>query len=195
MAAPPQRIENPLIEQALDVRIQNVVASGNLGHRIDLDAIVKAFPHVEYNPKRFPGLVFRLKRPKTTTLIFSTGKMICTGAKSEKLAQSAIRKTVRLLRENGLILLSKVTIEIVNVVATVDLGRSVGLKLAEVALNDVMYEPEQFPGLIIRMQEPKVVMLIFASGKMVCTGGRSEALVHEAAEKMSKMLEEENLFL
>jgi transcription initiation factor TFIID TATA-box-binding protein len=195
MAAPPQRIESPENKQALDVRIQNVVASGNLGHRIDLDAIVKSFPHVEYNPKRFPGLVFRLKRPKATTLIFSTGKMICTGAKSEKLARSAIRKTARLLRENGLILLSKVTIEIVNVVATVDLGRGVDLEMAEGALDDVMYEPEQFPGLIVRMQEPKVVMLIFASGKMVCTGGRSESFVNEAAEKMSKMLEEENLFL
>ena len=179
----------------MDVRIQNVVASGNLGHRIDLDAIVKSFPHVEYNPKRFPGLVFRLKRPKTTTLIFSTGKMTCTGAKSEKLARSAIRKTARQLRENGLILLSKVTIEIVNVVATVDMGRGVDLELAEVALDDVMYEPEQFPGLIVRMQEPKVVFLIFVSGKMVCTGGRSESFVNEAVEKMSKMLEEENLFL
>lgn len=195
MAAPPQRSESPVNEPALDVRIQNVVASGNLGHRIDLDAIVKSFPHVEYNPKRFPGLVFRLKRPKTTTLIFSTGKMICTGAKSEKLAQSAIRKTARQLRENGLILLSKVTIKIVNVVATVDLGRGVDLEMAEVALDDVMYEPDQFPGLIVRMQEPKVVMLIFASGKMVCTGGRSESFVHEAVEKMSKMLDDESLFL
>lgn len=176
------------------VTIQNVVASGTLGHKIDLISIMKTFPNSEYNPKRFPGLVFRLKRPKTTTLIFSTGKMICTGAKSEKMARSAIKKVVRLLRENGVVLPSEAQIEIVNVVATIVLERGVDLEMAEGALDDVMYEPEQFPGLIVRMKEPKVVLLLFASGKLVCTGGRSEGDIHVAAEKINKLLEDENLF-
>jgi len=176
------------------VTIQNVVASGTLGHKIDLISIMKTFPNSEYNPKRFPGLVFRLKRPKTTTLIFSTGKMICTGAKSEKMARSAIKKVVRLLRENGVVLPSEAQIEIVNVVATIVLERGVDLEMAEGALDDVMYEPEQFPGLIVRMKEPKVVLLLFASGKLVCTGGRSEGDIHVAAEKIYKLLEDENLF-
>ena len=174
---------------------QNVVASGTLGHRIDLNAIMKSFPNVEYNPKKFPGLVFRLRRPKTTTLIFNSGKMICTGARSEKLARSAIRRVVRLLRENGIVLLSEVQIEVVNIVATIDLGAGVDLELAESTLDNVMYEPEQFPGLIYKMQEPKVVFLIFASGKLVCTGGRSEASVSEAVEKIGKMLVEMNLLM
>lgn len=166
-----------------------------MGHRIDLNAIMKSFPNVEYNPKKFPGLVFRLRRPKTTTLIFNSGKMICTGARSEKLARSAIRRVVRLLRENGIVLLSEVQIEVVNIVATVDLGAGVDLELAEFTLDNVMYEPEQFPGLIYRMQEPKVVFLIFASGKLVCTGGRSEASVSEAVEKIGKILVEMNLLM
>lgn len=177
------------------MRFQNVVASGTLGHRIDLNAIMKSFPNVEYNPKKFPGLVFRLRRPKTTTLIFNSGKMICTGARSEKLARSAIRRVVRLLRENGIVLLSEVQIEVVNIVATVDLGVGVDLELADFTLDNVMYEPEQFPGLIYRMQEPKVVFLIFASGKLVCTGGRSEASVSEAVEKIGKILVEMNLLM
>lgn len=94
-----------------------------------------------------------------------------------------------------MVLLSRPQIEIVNVVTTPDLGDGVDLELAELSLSDVMYEPEQFPGLIYRMGEPKVVFLIFASGKLVCTGGKSEALVHEAVEKIERILRAENLLL
>ena len=101
---------------------------------------------------------------------------------------------MRLLKEGGIILLSKPEIEIVNTVATIDLGERVDLEIADSLLENVMYEPEQFPGLIYRMQEPKAVFLIFASGKVVCTGARSEGQVHEALEKLYEMLEEKNLF-
>ena len=191
--ARPKHANSSIAEQVPDVSIQNVVASVTLGHKIDLISIMKSFRNVEYRPKKFPGLVFRLKRPKTATLIFGSGKMICTGAKSEKQARSAIKKIVRLLKEGGIILLSKPEIEIVNMVATVDLGEHIDLETADSILESVMYEPEQFPGLIYRMREPKAVFLIFASGKVVCTGARSERQVYEAVEKLSKMLEEKNL--
>jgi len=180
-------------ERVPDVTIQNVVASAALGHKIDLISIMKSFRNVEYRPKKFPGLVFRLKRPKTATLIFASGKMICTGSKSEKQARSAVKKIVGLLKESGIILLSKPEIEIVNVVATVDLGERIDLEAADSVLENVMYEPEQFPGLIYRIQDPKAVFLIFTSGKVVCTGARSEGQVYEAVEKLCEMLEEENL--
>lgn len=67
-----------------EIEIQNVVATVVLGHRLDLKAIVKSFAHVDYRPERFPGLVFRFKKPKTATLIFSSGKMVCTGAKNQE---------------------------------------------------------------------------------------------------------------
>ena len=78
-----------------DVKIQNVVASVTLDHKINLLDVMKIFRNVEYRPKQFPGLVFRLKKPKTATLIFGSGKMVCTGAKSEKQARSAVIKVVR----------------------------------------------------------------------------------------------------
>jgi len=93
----------------LEITIQNVVASASLDQKFNLLDIVKTFSHVEYNPKRFPGLVFRLKRPKTATLIFSTGKMVCTGAKSEKLAKSAVNKVVRELKKNGIVVLGRIS--------------------------------------------------------------------------------------
>ena len=177
----------------LDIRIENVVATASLDQKIDLQAIMKVFRNVEYRPKKFPGLVFRLKRPKTATLIFSTGKMVCTGAKSEKLARSAIRKVVRELKNNGIIILDKPEIMIQNIVATANLHGKVDLEAAADVLENVMYEPEQFPGLIYRMGDPKVVILIFTSGKLVCTGGKSAEMVDVAVAKLHGILEDYDL--
>ena len=173
----------------LDISLENVVATATLGQKLDLIAIMKAFQNVEYRPKKFPGLVFRLKRPKTATLIFSTGKMVCTGAKSEKLARSAIRKVVKELKNNDIIILGKPEIMIQNIVASANLHGKIDLEMAADIMDNVMYEPEQFPGLIYRMGEPKVVILIFASGKLVCTGGKSAEMVDVAVAKLHGILE------
>lgn len=171
-----------------DVQIQNVVAVGTLDQRIDLLSILKVFRNTEYRPKRFPGLVFRLKRPKTTTLIFKSGKMVCTGAKSEKMAHSAVKKVVQELKKAGIIILRRPRIEIANMVASADVGGGVDLETAAEVLDNIMYEPEQFPGLVYRMEEPRVVILVFSSGKLVITGAKREEQVHEAAEKMRAIL-------
>ena len=178
----------------LEITIQNVVASASLDQKFNLLDIVKTFSNVEYNPKRFPGLVFRLKRPKTATLIFSTGKMVCTGAKSEKLAKSAVNKVVRELKKNGIVVLGKPVIIIQNIVASANLQSHVDLETASDVLDNVMYEPEQFPGLIYRMADPKTVLLVFTSGKIVCTGGKSEEIVHESVNKLYELLEDFDLF-
>ena len=185
--------ESSVTLKDLDVSVENVVATASLGQKLDLIAIMKVFRNVEYRPKKFPGLVFRLKRPKTATLIFSTGKMVCTGAKSEKLAHSAIRKVVRELKNNGIIILGKPEITVQNIVATANLHAKVDLEVAADVLENIMYEPEQFPGLIYRMADPKVVILIFASGKLVCTGGKSAEMVDVAVAKLHGVLEEYDL--
>ncbi|HUV54316.1 MAG TPA: TATA-box-binding protein, partial [Candidatus Krumholzibacteriaceae bacterium] len=163
--------QKPIIDpEDLDISIVNVVATTSLDQKIDLLAIRKVFRNVEYRPKRFPGLVFRLKRPKTATLIFSTGKMVCTGAKSEKLARSAVRKVVRELKKQDIIILKNPEIVVQNIVASANLHGKIDLETAADVLDNVMYEPEQFPGLIYRMRDPKTVLLLFTSGKLVCTG-------------------------
>ncbi len=177
------------------IRIQNVVAAATLNQRFDLNAIVKGFPGVEYNPKRFPGLVFRLKKPKTAILIFSTGKMVCTGAKSEKKAKQAVIKVVKELKNSGIIIPGKPEIKIVNMVASANLSGKIELEEATYSLGRTMYEPEQFPGLIYRMDVPKVVFLIFASGKIVCTGATKEEIVYEAVAKLHKQLKEKELLI
>ncbi|MBA7473975.1 TATA box-binding protein [archaeon] len=185
--------EKSLTLKDLDISIENVVATATLDQKLDLIAIMKVFRNVEYRPKKFPGLVFRLKRPKTATLIFSTGKMVCTGAKSEKLAKSAIKKVVKELKNNGIIILGKPTIVIVNIVASANLHGKIDLEMAADIMDNVMYEPEQFPGLIYRMAEPKVVILIFASGKLVCTGGKSAEVVDVAVVKLYGILKDFDL--
>ena len=175
------------------IRIENVVGTGTLNQRIDLNAVVKGNPGVEYRPEQFPGLVFRLKRPKTATLIFNSGKMVCTGAKSEKEARRAVMKVVKELKKSGIIIIGKPELKIVNIVASASLGGMVDLERSAYMLGRTMYEPEQFPGLIYRMDEPKVVILLFASGKLVCTGGKKEEDVHEAVSKLHKKLEEDEL--
>jgi transcription initiation factor TFIID TATA-box-binding protein len=175
------------------ISIENVVASATLNQKVDLNAVVKGYPGVEYRPEQFPGLVFRLKRPKTATLIFNSGKMVCTGAKSEKEARRAVTKVVKELKRGGIIIISKPELKIQNIVASGGLGGMIDLEKAAYTLEHAMYEPEQFPGLIYRMAEPKVVVLLFASGKLVCTGAKQEQDVYVAVEKLHTLLEETNL--
>ncbi len=164
-----------------------------LDQKINLLDIMKVFKNVEYRPKQFPGLVFRLKRPKTATLVFGSGKMVCTGAKSEKQARSAVMKVVRELKTNGIIILGKPKIVIQNMVASANLYGKIDLETMADVLDNVMYEPEQFPGAIYRMTEPKVVLLVFASGKLVITGAKREEQVYEAVEKIRATLTDYDL--
>jgi transcription initiation factor TFIID TATA-box-binding protein len=175
------------------INIQNVVASVTLNQKVDLNAVVKSYPGVEYRPEQFPGLVFRIKRPKTATLIFNSGKMVCTGAKSEKEAFRAVVSVIKELKKGGIIIISKPEFKIQNIVASASLGGKIDLEQAVSRLVKTMYEPEQFPGLIYRMDEPKVVILIFASGNLVCTGAKKEQDVYDAVHRLHESLEERNL--
>jgi transcription initiation factor TFIID TATA-box-binding protein len=173
--------------------IQNVVASVTLEQNIDLGSIVRVFPGVEYRPESFPGLVFRLRKPKTATLIFRSGKMVCTGAKSERQSRKAVMKVVDELKRNGIVIAGNPEIRIQNIVASVVLGGFIDLEKTIYSLERTMYEPEQFPGLIYRMNDPKVVILIFSSGNLVCTGAKKEEEVHRAVTKLQETLEKKEL--
>ena len=177
------------------ISIENVVASVTLFQKLDLQDLQKTFPEVEYKPSQFPGLVFRLRKPKTATLIFSSGKMVCTGAKSERESIKAVRTVVKMIKKEGFLIKSEPQIEIQNIVASVDLHGKIDLEAAAEQLDNVMYEPEQFPGLIYRMAEPKVVILMFASGKLVCTGAKEEKKVFESVYKLKGILEEREFII
>ena len=123
------------------INIENVVASATLNQKVDLNAIVKGFPGVEYRPEQFPGLVFRLKRPKTATLIFNSGKMVCTGAKSEKEARRAVIKVIKELKKGGIIIISKPELKIQNIVASAGLGGMIDLEKSAIPLEKQCTSP------------------------------------------------------
>ena len=175
------------------IAIVNVVASATIDQRLDLVDITKKFPVVESHPEQFPGAVFRLKSPKTATLLFSSGKMVCTGAKSQELAETAVSKVVEILRKGKIKIKNDASVTIQNIVSSINLGGRVNLEQAARTLPRSMYEPEQFPGLIHRMLDPKTVILIFASGKLVCVGAKLEKDIHRSVHQIHSMLEEKNL--
>jgi len=177
------------------VSIENVVASASVDQKIDLNDITKKFPETEYHPDQFPGLVFRIKNPRTATLIFRTGKMVCTGAKSEEMSIKAVRSVVQKLRKGGIPIKKDAVIVIQNIVAAINLGGKIHLENAARTLPRSMYEPEQFPGLIHRMLDPKTVLLLFASGKLVCTGAKKEEDVYRAVHNVHTSLEEKDLMI
>ncbi|MFQ5573864.1 MAG: TATA-box-binding protein [Nitrosopumilaceae archaeon] len=177
------------------ISIENVVASASVDQRIDLNEVTEKFPDTEYHPEQFPGLVFRLKTPRTATLIFRTGKMVCTGAKSEDMAIKAVRTVVQKLRKGGIKIKKDAIIVVQNIVAAINLGGKIHLERAARVLPRSMYEPEQFPGLIHRMLDPKTVILLFASGKLVCTGAKKEVDVYRSVHNLHSLLEEKELMI
>ncbi len=173
------------------IRIENVVASTSLGAELDLQSIALALDYAEYEPDRFPGLIYRLKQPKTAILLFHSGKVVCTGGKSWKQVDDTVRTVSELIRRGGQKILMHPKIQVQNIVATSDLESEINLNAVAITLglDRVEYEPEQFPGLVCRLKEPRVVVLLFGSGKLVCTGARRPSDVSLAVEKITKELE------
>lgn len=172
------------------IKIENVVASTSLGTELDLQAIVLALDGAEYDPERFPGLIYRLKEPKTATLLFRSGKAVCTGGKSLEQVKIAIGKVAKQIGAAGVVVKGEPEIVVQNIVASSDLGAKINLNAIAISLglDKVEYEPEQFPGLVYRIDSPKVVVLLFGSGKLVCTGARKPEDVEAAVDKITEDL-------
>lgn len=175
-------------------RIENIVATVILEHDIDIDLLEARLPNSVYKPEQFPGVIFKLDRPRATALVFRSGKMVVTGTKSIPQLIEGVKKIIktidRVLRsEYGEGVRGKPRVQVQNIVAGGDLKAYVNLEKAAYYLEDCMYEPEQFPGLIYRMRDPRVVLLIFSSGKMVITGAKEEAEVERAVNQIAEKLD------
>jgi len=174
--------------RSIIMNIENIVATVTLDQTLDLYAMERSVPNVEYDPDQFPGLIYRLESPKVTSLIFKSGKMVVTGAKSTEELIKAVKRIIKSLRKYGINITGRPKIQIQNIVASANLHVNVNLDKAAYLLENIMYEPEQFPGLIYRMQGPRVVLLIFSSGKMVITGAKREEEVKQAVEQIYERL-------
>jgi len=171
--------------------LQNIVSTVNLSCRLDLKQIAMRARNAEYNPKRFAAVIMRIRDPKTTALIFSSGKMVVTGAKSEKLSRLAARKYARIIQKVGFKETKFGDFKIQNIVGSCDVKFPIRLEGLAFEHEDYSsYEPELFPGLIYRMVSPKIVLLIFVSGKVVLTGAKTRDEIYEAFENIYPVLTE-----
>ncbi|KAL6068657.1 Transcription factor TFIID, C-terminal, TATA-box binding transcription factor, variant 3 [Balamuthia mandrillaris] len=169
---------------------RNLVSTVNLGTRLDLKEIALHARNAEYNPKRFAAVIMRIRDPKTTALIFASGKMVCTGAKSEEASRLAARKYARIIQKLGFPA-KFMDFKIQNIVGSCDVQFPIRLEgLAYAHAHYCSYEPELFPGLIYRMVQPKIVLLIFVSGKIVLTGAKVREEIYEAFENIYPVLTE-----
>lgn len=169
-------------------QLQNIVSTVNLNCKLDLKKIALHARNAEYNPKRFAAVIMRIREPRTTALIFSSGKMVCTGAKSEDDSRLAARKYARIIQKLGFPA-KFLDFKIQNMVGSCDVKfpiRLEGLVLTHGAFSS--YEPELFPGLIYRMVKPRIVLLIFVSGKVVLTGAKVRQEIYEAFDNIYPIL-------
>mmetsp|Transcript_25935 Transcript_25935/g.49305 ORF Transcript_25935/g.49305 Transcript_25935/m.49305 type:complete len:264 (+) Transcript_25935:123-914(+) len=169
--------------------LQNIVSTVNLDCKLDLKTIALKARNAEYNPKRFAAVIMRIREPKTTALIFASGKMVCTGAKSEDLSRIAARKYAKIVQKLDFPATFK-DFKIQNIVGSCDVKFPIRLEgLAYAHGHFSSYEPELFPGLIYRMASPKIVLLIFVSGKIVLTGAKERVQIYEAFENIYPVLQ------
>ncbi len=167
-----------------EYKIQNIVASTSLEHDIPLIKLAEALPNTEYNPEQFPGLVMRIREPKTSALIFSSGKVVCTGAKSMAKVKESIKGIIKNIEKIGIKIKVVPIIKVQNMVASGAIGMDLNLNELAMNLENTEYEPEQFPGLVYKLEGTRATFLLFSNGKIVCTGTRSETKLREAVDQL-----------
>ena len=178
------RVKKELKGGAKDIKVVNIVVSTSLEHDIPLEKMAATLSNTEYNPEQFPGLVIRIKEPKTSALIFSSGKVVCTGARSMAKVHESIKKIIKSLEKINVKIKIKPEIKIQYIVASGSIGMDLNLNTLAMKLDNTEYEPEQFPGLVYKLQQANASFLLFSNGKIVCTGTKSEEEVHFALEKL-----------
>ena len=171
-------------ETKREIKVVNIVISTSLNHDIPLEKMAATLSNTEYNPEQFPGLVIRVKEPKTSALIFSSGKVVCTGARSMDKVEESIKKIIKSLEKINIKITIKPEIKIQNIVASGSVGMDLNLNTLAMKLENTEYEPEQFPGLVYKLIAAKATFLLFSNGKVVCTGTKSEKEVHAALDML-----------
>jgi len=176
------------------VRVENIVASIDLHREIDLEKVVSNLKNVEYDPSIFPGAIYKLEKPKTTFLIFDTGKLVCTGVKNTEEVKEAVKTLVRQLEKLEMKFSEEPTIEIQNLVASGDLNMgNLDLDIIALTLPNCEYEPEIFPGIIYRVRSSRLTVLLFTTGKIVVAGARNEDDVWFAVKNLLEELEKHEI--
>jgi transcription initiation factor TFIID TATA-box-binding protein len=173
------------------LKIENIVASGVIADAINLEEVSQKIDNCELNTKRFPGAVFRIENPKMASLIFSSGKVVLTGLRNREDLQKGLNIVVQALKDSGMDTYDVPLVKITNIVCSYDIGKYINLNKVVITLNleNIEYEPEQFPGLVYRLEDPKIVALLFSSGKIILTGGKNMEDIRRGLDVLEARLE------
>jgi transcription initiation factor TFIID TATA-box-binding protein len=172
------------------LKIQNIVATTSLGKNVPLTKLAKTIPNTEYNPEQFPGLVLRVKEPKSAVLVFSSGNLVCTGTKSIAQVKLVIEQVIKTLKKINVNITDKPKITVQNIVASGNIDMQLNLNYLALELENTEYEPEQFPGLVYKLIEPNATFLLFSNGKLVCTGTKNNQQLNDSMEQLIAHLKE-----
>ena len=169
-----------------DLKVQNIVATTSLGKPVSLTKLARTQTNTEYNPEQFPGLVLRIQKPKSAVLVFSSGNLVCTGTKSVAQVKEVIDAVIKQIAKIGVRITERPKITVQNIVASGSINLKLNLNLLALQLENTEYEPEQFPGLVYKLNEPTATFLLFSNGKLVCTGTKNKEQLDESMVKLNK---------
>jgi transcription initiation factor TFIID TATA-box-binding protein len=175
-----------------DLKVQNIVATTSLGKPVPLTKLARTQSNTEYNPEQFPGLVLRIKQPKSAVLVFSSGNLVCTGTKSIAQVKLVIDQVIKILKKINIKITDKPKITVQNIVASGNINISLNLNFLALELENTEYEPEQFPGLVYKLIEPNATFLLFSNGKLVCTGTKNSQQLNDSMEQLIKTIKAAN---
>jgi len=169
-----------------DLKVQNIVATASLGKEVSLTKLARSQSNTEYNPEQFPGLVLRVEKPKSAVLVFSSGNLVCTGTKSTAQVKEVIKAVIKQIAKIGvkITIFPKITVQ--NIVASGSIDYNLNLNTLALQLENTEYEPEQFPGLVYKLNDPTATFLLFSNGKLVCTGTKNKQQLEESMIQLNK---------
>jgi transcription initiation factor TFIID TATA-box-binding protein len=173
-----------------NLTVQNIVATASLGKPVSLTKLARTQTNTEYNPEQFPGLVLRVKKPKSAVLVFSSGNLVCTGTKSLAQVKEVIKQVIKQLAKIGVKITDKPKIVVQSIVASGSIDIRLNLNYLALALENTEYEPEQFPGLVYKLIEPNATFLLFSNGKLVCTGTKNKQQLDDSMKILNKNIKE-----
>jgi transcription initiation factor TFIID TATA-box-binding protein len=175
-----------------NLKVQNIVATTSLGKPVSLTQLAKTQSNTEYNPEQFPGLVLRIKEPKSAVLVFSSGNLVCTGTKSVAQVKEVIEQVIKQIAKIGVRITDKPKITVQNIVASGSIKLNLNLNYLALELGNTEYEPEQFPGLVYKLVDPTATFLLFSNGKLVCTGTKNKQQLEEAMIQLNRNIKAVN---
>ncbi|MEK6826912.1 MAG: TATA-box-binding protein [Nanoarchaeota archaeon] len=179
-----------MTNSASNYKIQNIVATASLGKPVPLTKLARTQPNTEYNPETFPGLVLRVKEPKSAVLVFSSGNLVCTGTKSILQVRQVIDAVIKQLKKINVKITTKPKITVQNIVASGTINLKLNLNYLALEMQNTEYEPEQFPGLVYKLIEPNATFLLFSNGKLVCTGTKNKEQLENSMAQLLKNVKE-----